>query len=184
MKKIKFLIPALLILIMPFISAGVGVTSPATIIELTPGQSSRFQFEIQTVLLDNPVKCSITFDTSPFVVELDSTSPITIEPKLRYQVYGKVTAPQEIGLGSYKKSYSVACSDIGAEQGGGAAIQEIHGFIPFNIDVVNTRTRENPYVPPKQEEKLPSTLLLFIFVLIIVILFIIFLVSRSKKRRR
>lgn len=184
MKNEKYLIPIIVILLMPFVNAAVGVTSPAAIIELRPGESARFQFEIQTVLLDGPVACAITFNTEPFNIKLDNPSPITIEKGLRYQVYGTITAPSDIGVGSYKKSFSVACSSIEGPQGGGAAVQEVHGFIPFNIDVVNTRTRENPYIPPQPEKQYPSTVLFLIFVLIIIVLFIILLVKRNKKPRR
>ncbi len=183
MKKTNYLLPIFLLLLTPLINAGVGVTSPGAIIQLEPGQSSRFQFEIQTVLLNSPVECSITFNTAPFTIELDSPSPIFIGPGLRYQVYGNVSAPKDIGVGLYQKSYSVACSSPEGQQGG-ASIQEIHGAIPFTIELVSSRTRENPYVPPKPEKQYPPTVIFLILALIIIILFIVFLAKRNKKQKR
>lgn len=165
--------------------SAIGVTHP-TDMELKPGQSDRFKFEIQAVSHNSDVECSYKLDQKTvFDVIFDGQSPVAIPAKNVAVITGTVRVNETIAPGAYKRNIEVSCKDIvsGAESQGSAAIGVYNIF--FNVLVVGERTRENIYVNPASEKKFyesTSFMAAFIVLIISIIALAIYLVLRKKRK--
>lgn len=184
MKLKLFVILIVSLIFINFVNAAIGVGYPfPSTLELKPGESGRFQFEIQSVEGQGAVTCTYTLEKSvPLAIDFDE-QPIPISQAtgqvIRIPVYATVTAPLNITSGDYSTSFCVSCSpkDTGQPVG---ALGSYCG-INLGISVVSERTRENPYIPPKKTKMNPFVLSLTLVIIIaLVILSVVFIRRLSK----
>lgn len=172
------------IILINFVNAAVGVGYPfPSTLELKPGESGRFQFEIQTTPEEGLVTCNYNLENPiPLIVEFDeqSTSIPPTGNMIRMLVYATVTAPIDIESGGYSTSFCVTCAP--AESGNPVGMLGAYCGITFGANVVGERTRENPYVPPKKTKMNPIALsLILIMIAALIILSVIYIKRLSKK---
>ncbi len=170
--------------IVNFVNAAIGVGYPfPSQLELKPGESGRFQFEIQASPEEGPVTCNYNIEQQlPLTIEFDE-QPIPITPTgqtIRMPVYATVTAPIDIEPGSYSTSFCVSCSP--AISGQPIGVVGSYCGITFGVDVVGERTRENPYVPPKPSKTNTLVLTLMLIGIGILILLTIWIVRKILKK--
>lgn len=166
-------------------NAAIGVGSPfPSTLELKPGESGRFQFEIQSTPEEGLVTCKYNLENPiPLTVEFDEQS-VLITPTgqtMRMPVYATVTAPINISDGAYSTSFCVACAP--AKSGNPVGALGSYCGITFSANVVSERTRENPYVPPKPKKVNPFTLSFVLIAIIILVILSVIIIKRLYKRR-
>ncbi|MBS3163349.1 hypothetical protein J4427_01540 [Candidatus Woesearchaeota archaeon] len=183
--KIKLIILIITgLILINFVNAAVGVGYPyPSQLELKPGESGRFQFEIQTTPEEGDVTCTYNLENPiPLIINFDEQSiPITPTGQtIRMPVYATVTVPIEAESGSYSTSFCVTCAP--KDEGNPVGALGAYCGITFGVNVVGERTRENPYVPPKPA-KTNAFILTIIFTLIaILVLVFIYITKRVLKR--
>ncbi len=173
MKKIITTLFTIIFLI-NLISA-IGITYPhPQDIELKPGQSSYFTFQIQSD--DFPLICvpSIQEDAG---LEFAFNPQYEIEANQKYNVKPQIIIPKQTPFGNYEANFCIECSPS-QEVEGSKIIPRICD-LPITVNIRSERTRTNML------EKTESLLILWISLLIIaiVILTIIIFYLIKKKRR-
>lgn len=184
----KFKLFAMLIISLLFAdlanaAVGVGYPFPSQL-ELRPGESGRFQFEIQTTPEEGLVTCNYNLENPiPITIEFDeqTTSIPQTGQMIRMPVYATVTAPIETEPGKYSTSFCVTCAP--AESGNPVGMLGAYCGITFGVDVVGERTRENPYVPPKPAKINGLILAIIIAGIGILILLAVLITRRILKKR-
>lgn len=145
MKRIIIWILSLLIIAQ---IAYAGVTNPLpTELNLLQGESGRFKFQIQTIASNQEIECiSSLAGESPLIIEFDPAEIIVPAGTVR-EVRGTVTVPQNLEFGTYEEEFCISCSPT---QGtAGAAVKIDTCDLPIKVNVVQERTRENMFIPPK-----------------------------------
>lgn len=171
------------LLLINFVNAAVGVGYPyPSQLELKPGESGRFQFEIQTTLEEGAATCTYNLENPiPLTVDFDEQSiPITPTGQvIRMPVYATVTAPVDIEPGKYSTSFCVTCAP--KVTGNPVGVLGAYCGITFGADIVGERTRPNPYIPPKKTKMNPFVLsLILVIIIALVILSVVFIRRLSK----
>ncbi len=182
--KIKWIgILVFSLLAIQLVSAAIGVGYPyPSELELRPGEEGRFQFEIQSTPESGPVTCTYTMEKEiPLIVEFDEQIiPITsAKETIRMPVYGTILTDFETKLGKYSTSFCVSCSPTNLN----APIGAIGNYcgLTLGISMVDERTRENPYIPPKPLNYIILLIFSGIIVLAIIILLLIWHIIKKRK---
>lgn len=168
--------------LLPFVFAGVTAPLPSNI-ELTKGESGRFKFQIQAVNNDADIMCGYRLTSAPpFFVDFD-VPEASIKAGTRQDIYGTVSVPETLALGTYTAEFCVSCRPSVAPAGASVNIDTC-GLV-LKTTVVEKRTRDNLYVPEKpQPKRLPLTQILVIAGLMIIALIAFWLFYLGKKRKR
>ena len=148
-------------------------------LELLPGEQGTFKFQIQLVPTESEQECSYQVKEGfPLKISFEQGSVI-IQPGNRKDVIGFVTAPKDIPYSGYAGEICVTCSGIVGQSG-----TSVNQFVcnNFEVSVVESRTRDNMYIPAEQkpEVNLP---LLFAGIIIIIIAIVIFVLIMYKKKK-
>lgn len=175
MINIKFgLYGLFLIFIVSLVSAaGVNYPSP-TEIQLTPGESERFTVGLQTSQ-DSPETCTFDItDSAGLNIEFDEDSVDLLGGKK--DVFGTVTAPEEITNGKKTAKFCVICSPkVAPDSPPGSGVRFNNCGPTINVEIVGSRTRENlPQIPEKEQPTIQlSQIPIYYYLLIIAILIIL-----------
>jgi len=162
-----------LVLVISVVSA-VGVSYPhPQNIELRPGESSYFTFQIQA---DNfPLVCIPEIENAAGL-EFAFNQQYEIEANQRYNVKPQLIVPKQTGLGNYKATFCVECAP--SEDVSGSKIIPKVCNLPVTANVVSERTRPNMF----EEEGLGVFVWITLLVAAIIILAIIILVLVKRRR--
>lgn len=187
-KNALFPVYILLFILLSSVSyAAIGATHPADM-QLKPGQSDRFKFEIQAVSHPNSITCSYNLDKkTDFDVIFDAEGPVTIEAGGVALITGTVTVNETKSVGGYTRNIEVSCKDVitNSQDQGSAAVGVYNIFL--NVDVVQDRTHENIYVSPPQPKTplLSATMVAAILAaLAIIVIVVLILITKRKKISR
>jgi len=167
--------------------AAIGTTHPSDL-ELKPGESDRFKFEIQAVSHNSDVECSFNPDTNDlFSIVFDQQSPMNISEGGSAIVTGTVSVNQSTEPGVYRRNIEVSCKDISDQAEGGSAAIGVYNIF-LNVNVVGDRTRENIYVSPLIKKRpfmgyisTPIGIGIAIAIIFIIILILLLIRRRNKK---
>ena len=174
MKKINLFITAIFLVIasLTLVSAiGVSFPHPQNI-ELKPGESTSFTFQIQSH--DFAVKCIPEMqETQGLEITLDKE--YALEANQRLNVKGKVQLPSDMNAGNYEAQFCIECSPLGEESG--SAVKQKVCNLPVTVVGVNERTRQNIFDAEEQES------LLWIILVIVLVILITLIKYITKKRR-
>ena len=173
----KLLAFVLLSFLMANVASALGVTYPyPQNIELKPGQSSYFTFQIQT---DNfPVSCVPSIGETGGL-ELAFAQKYDIESNQRYNVKPQVIVPKQTGFGNYKTTFCIECTPSN-DVSGSRIIPKVCN-LPVTVNIVSDRTRTNAL---EETGNVVWIIVLISFAISIVILasIIFYLVVKQKKR--
>jgi len=176
--------PFVLVIILSSFVLATGVTYPSPPdIELTPGQSERFRFSIQSGLEESVCSYQIT-DPTIIDVQFDEKE-IVIEGNRRHNVFGTVTVPEDAQNGEYITKFCAGCNPTNVE-GTGSPLVFRTCELPIKVNVVGARTRENMKVEleaPEKPIKIPTTPVT-IFIIIILILIALILWYKHEKKQQ
>lgn len=164
--------------------SAIGATHPADM-QLKPGQSDRFKFEIQAVSHPNNLLCSYHLDKkADFDVVFDNEGPVTIGAGGVALVTGTVTVNETRQAGAYTRNIEVSCKDIVDNIGnqGSAAVGVYNIFL--NVNVVQDRTLENIFVPPIQPKTsfLTTPVAAALVTLVIIAIAVLAIVLKRRKK--
>ena len=172
MKKIITTILAI-IFVTSLVSA-IGVTYPhPQNIELKPGQSSYFTFQIQSD--DYPLICVPSIQDNDGL-ELAFNPQYEIEANQKFNVKPQIIIPKQTPFGNYQAKFCIECSPSG-EVEGSRIIPKICD-LPITVNVVSERTRENMLEPVSYF----SIWITFLIIAILVLALVIFYLIRRKRR--
>lgn len=140
-----------------------GVTNPLpTELNLKPGESGRFKFQIQTVASNQELNCRYYLtEASVLSVKFDPAEIVVPAGTVR-EVYGTVKASRSLDYGAYAEKFCISCFPTSSPSGAAVAVETCD--LPIKVNVVEERAKDNMYVPPKPF----SAVLLLIVVLGIV----------------
>jgi len=173
MRKIISLLVAAIFLASFVYAIGASFPRPQNI-ELTPGQSSYFAFQIQTD--ESPVSCVPVIQETQGL-ELAFNQKYDVEANEKYVVKPQVIVPEQTPFGDYTATFCVECTPI-SEAEGSKVIPKICG-LPITVKVVSERTRENMFEPAPAGYDLWITLLI---IAIVILAIIIYYLIRKKSR--
>lgn len=154
MKKGILIVFIFTILIAQAVNATIGIGNPIpAVLELKPGESGRFRFQIDASQNAYPTECSYPLDHKTNLnVEFD-TPQVTLKAEEIRTLYATVNVPENYEEGNYKETFCVSCGNImPATENAPAAVKAIYCDIPVKVDVVSVRTKENNPVPPSKKE--------------------------------
>jgi len=154
---------------------GVSYPQPQNI-ELKPGQSSYFTFQIQTD--DFPVTC-VPVVESMGELELAFNQQYEVEANMRYNVKPQVIVPKQTGLGNYETSFCVECSP--SEDVEGSRIIPRVCNLPITVNVVAERTRQN-LLEETTAAAVWVLILVFLSVSILILAAVVFYLVARRKR--
>jgi len=119
----------------------IGVTYPLpTELELVPGETAWFRFEIQNIAGDFPIMCTYNFKESfPFSLTWNMDNP-TIDVGKVQSIIGTVTAPANASFQTDNFYIIVSCEPKLTMTGSGSLIKKINE-IPLKVSVVQYRTK-------------------------------------------
>ncbi len=178
MKKIIYAV--LIIILSQIVFAGVTNPLPAEL-NLLPGESGRFKFQIQTVTSDYNLSCDYSLEEkSPLNIEFDSDE-IVVPAGTIEDIYGTVDVPDELDYGTYEASFCISCEPTSKKAGASVKIDTCD--LPIKVNVVSGREKENMYVPPKPVNR---TFIIVITILVFLIItgMIYFFSKLSKKPKK
>ncbi|MCX6707765.1 MAG: hypothetical protein NT001_06545 [Candidatus Woesearchaeota archaeon] len=189
MKKIFLagVIVIISLLIVSAVYAAFGVETPVpSLIQLLRGESGRFRFQIQ-LSSDEPENmfCSYVLkNVSDLIIEFDNPGPLEIAPGKSTVVLGTVTAPATAEPGKHTENFCVSCRKANNPEG--AAVMGVYCTPEINVEVVDSRTRENMQIPPKPAPEKTNTMLIagIIAGAVIALMIIIFLIFRIRRRKK
>ncbi|MCX6814808.1 MAG: hypothetical protein NTY20_04135 [Candidatus Aenigmarchaeota archaeon] len=147
-----------------------GVTRPVPYdVQLMKGEEAGFYFEIQAVTSTEKQLCTygisgleplqVTFEKNEAVIEAGSIE----------NVYGKVKVPDDAQIKTYSGSLSVSCGAYTEGQVSGSVVKTTVGGSPFNVRVVELRTREIRDIGPSKEAGFDYTTIIILLAIIIII---------------
>jgi len=172
MKKIITTILAI-IFVTSLVSA-IGVTYPhPQNIELKPGQSSYFTFQIQSD--DFPLICVPSIQDRAGL-ELAFNPQYEIEANQKFNIKPQIIIPKQTPFGNYQAKFCIECSP--SEEVEGSRIIPKICDLPITANVVSERTRENMLEPVSYFSIWITSLIIAIIVLALVIFYLI----RRKQR--
>jgi len=173
MKKLITTTIFAIILTTSLISA-IGVTYPhPQNIELKPGQSSYFTFQIQSD--DFSLICVPSVQDNAGL-ELAFNQQYEVEANQKYNIKPQIIIPKQTPFGNYKAIFCIECSPSG-EVEGSRIIPKICN-LPVTANVVAERTRDNMLEPEGYFGLWITFLIIAIVILALVILYLI----RRKRR--
>jgi hypothetical protein len=157
-----------------------GVTNPLpTELNLMKGESGRFKFQIQTIASNQEVQCvSSLAEESPLLIEFDPDEIIVPASTVR-EVRGTVTVPDEIEFGTFQEEFCISCRPTEGAPGSSVSVDTCG--LPLKVNVVQERTRDNMYIPPKPGLSFTA---ITIIVLIIIIAGVLIAVILRRMRKR
>lgn len=164
----------LLVLAISFVSSlGVSYPLPQNM-ELLPGQSSYFQFQIQTD--DFPVNCvPIIEETNG--LELAFQQKYTVEANQKHVVKPQVIVPKQTAFGNYEATFCIECTPS-EEVEGSRIIPTVCG-LPLTVGVVSERTGVNLY-----EETAAANYMIWVTLLSVSIIVLAMVIFYLVRRRR
>ncbi len=187
MKKNKILLYILILVLTNQIVFAIGISFPIpSEIEISPGESERFFYQIQHGGL--PVSCTeqIT-DAEGLEIRFDENVKILKEGNGK-SFYGSVIAPEDITNGDRIVKFCVTCTPLNVDIAGqqGAGMQFINCGIPINVKVIGERTRKNvPEIPSLEEPfKIPEIPIYYYIIVILVLILLIIWYKYEKKEKR
>jgi hypothetical protein len=170
-----------------------GVTRPMPYdIQLMVGETAGFTFQIQSTTSLEDQSCVVSISgLDPLVIEIEEleeeSSEILVPAGSIKNVYGKVTAPLDVGIQTYSGKLHVSCASAEAVKGGGSMVRMGIGGTPMVIKVVENRTRPIRTVkPPEEEGPQPvdySSIIISAAVIIIVAAGVYYWRRKSKKKK-
>ena len=113
------------------------------------------------------------------MVEFDEPKVDVLEG--RKDVFGTVTATEDISSGIQAIKFCVVCSQISEQEGTGSSMQFKNCGIPIKVDAINARTRENIPLIPEKPSPIQSTALIAIIVIAVLLLLIFWYLHEKKK---
>ena len=167
LKQKKHLVFLVLVLFsISFVSA-MGVTYPQPQnIELAPGQSSFFTFQIQSD--DFPLTCVPIIEETQGL-ELAFTQEYNIEANQKYNIKPQVIIPKDTPVGAYKALFCMECSP--SEEVAGSKIIPRFCNLPVTVNVVSERTRPNKFDEAENNIVIWITLLAISIVILAIVIF-------------
>ena len=172
MKKIITTILAI-IFVTSLVSA-IGVTYPhPQNIELKPGQSSYFTFQIQSD--DYPLICVPSIQDNDGL-ELAFNPQYEIEANQKFNIKPQIIIPKQTPFGNYQAKFCIECSP--SEEVEGSRIIPKICDLPITVNVVSERTRENMLEPVSYF----SIWITFLIIAILVLALVIFYLIRRKRK--
>jgi hypothetical protein len=157
--------------------SAIGVTYPhPQNIELKPGQSSYFTFQIQTD--DFPLTCIPSVQDNAGL-EFAFNPQYDVEARQKFNVKPQVIIPKQTPYGNYKATFCIECDPAG-EIEGSRIIPRICD-LPITVNVVTERTRKNMLEEVSYLWLWMTLLIVAIVVLAITIFYLIRRRSRAAK---
>ena len=154
--------------------SAIGVTYPhPQNIELKPGQSSYFTFQIQSD--DFPLVCIPSVQDNAGL-ELAFNQEYIVEPNQQFNVKPQIIIPKQTPFGDYKATFCIECSPSGDVEGS-RIIPRICN-LPITANVVSERTRENMLEPTSYF----VIWITFLIIAIVILALVIFYLIRKKRR--
>lgn len=166
--------------------SAIGSTFPPDV-ELKPGQSDRFKFEIQAVSHPNDVECSYNLDNKEdlFYAVFDRQGPVEIKAGGTFVVTGTVAVNETAEPGIRKRDIEVSCKDIIDSVGQSASAAFGVYRVSLNVNIVDERTRGNVYVVPAPKKPLlTGTMIAGIAAALIVLIILIAVIVLKKKKKQ
>lgn len=169
-------------LIQLVLAVGVNYPLPSEI-QLTLGESERFNFGLQTPPTA-PVSCSFEV-TDSAGLEIQFDEEVVDVTEIKKNVLGTVTAPEDTFNGKHTVKFCTICSALSTgdttTQGSGVKFKTCD--IPINVEVVGARTRENlPEFPEKEKPMKLSEIPLYYYLIILIILIALIMWYRHDKK--
>lgn len=181
MKKRVIGIILSLLIFLPIVYAGVSSPLPSNI-ELLPSESVRFKYQVQALRTETRLLCVPALEEEPeFDVEFD-TEDVVVEAGTRKNFYGTVTAPKDLAYGDYSTTFCVRCRPEDKEAG--ATVQINTCGLPIRLSVVETRTRDNLFVPEKPAEFPWVYFIVGAAIVVVLIIVITYIVVKKKKNAK
>ena len=153
-----------------------GVTHPfPQSIELKPGQSSFFSFQIQA---DNfPLKCVPVIEQTGGL-ELAFNQEYNVEANQRFNVKPQVIVPKETGFGTYSTMFCMECVPSGDVEGSRIVPRVCN--IPLEVSVVSERTGVNAFEESSGNIGFISILAILSISILVLVVIIFYIISRRK----
>lgn len=179
MKNITIYLLITILLITNVFATGVSEPFPSNL-ELLPGESGKFVFQIQSVADPKELSCSVSFqEVDSLDIVFEETSFIVNAGDVR-DVLATVTAPRELPYGKYKGSFCISCSNVNVNTGGASPVTFNTCGLDFSVDVVSIRTRNNVDFPEKRVKKPIYLIVLIIAIILMIIVLTYYLIKRRK----
>jgi hypothetical protein len=173
MKQIVAII-GLLLSISPVFAIGVSYPNE---LELMNNEAGRISFSVQLVQMETST-CRFSIEgIEPLTWELDKGNEITFEAGSINHLYGTISVPKDAEERLYEGKIKVQCVPHVELEGSGSRITQSMN-VPIKVNVVNNRTKENLFVPPK-----PADWFLVIIIIAVVAVIIISMVVYNVRRR-
>ncbi len=158
-----------------------GVTNPLpTELNLFRGETGRFKFQIQTVASNQELECLFYLsEESPLQVTFDPATIIVPAGTVR-DVYGSVFVPRDLKFQTYEENFCISCAPTEGAAGTSVKIETCD--LPIKVNVVQERTRDNMFVPPR-----PFPLYLKILIgagVLIAIIIVIYLIRKLLGKKK
>ncbi len=181
--KSRIVLSLLIILLSMPIIYSYGVTRPLPYeLELLREEEGRFKFQVQVVLTENEKVCNY-FVKEGFPLEVSFLQDsVTVFPGERKDVIGLINVPGSAGFGRYSGELCVSCVNSGNQEGT-VVKQDVCGY-PIKVDVVQTRSKDNMFIPVEQSPAINAAILLLGLIIFVVGLAIIIFISYKYKRKK
>ena len=165
---------------MSFFVSAIGITHPfPQTLQLTPGQSSYFSFQIQSG--DIPLKCVPLIENTNGL-ELAFNQFYEIDANQKYNVEPQIIVPEKTAYGTFTASFCMECSPgTGSNVEGSAIIPKICN-LPVTVNVVSERTGKNAFDEEEKGNGLIVALLILSLAILVLAIIIFYLVARRKKK--
>ncbi len=165
---------SILILAISIVSAAVTAPMPRNI-ELTPGQSSQFSFQIQQA--DNfDIVCKYVPENLG-ILEISLDNEYQVAAGQSITVKGTVTLPSSAAPADYQATFCMECSPKTTEGGSSIKIRYCNDKYPLTIQGVSERTRTNQY-----DKEGTSLLWLILLIVLIILVLLTWYILKKKKR--
>lgn len=170
----KIIITILAIVFITSLVSAIGITYPhPQNIELKPGQSSYFTFQIQS---DEYSLICIPSVQDNAGLELAFNPQYEIEANQKYNVKPQIIVPKQTPYGDYKAQFCMECSP--SEDVEGSRIIPKICDLPITANVVSERTRDNMLEPTSYF----GLWITFLIIAIVILALVIFYLIRRKRR--
>lgn len=177
MKKIYFY--GIMFLALIYAASAIGVTRPIPQeIQLLPGQSNSFKFQIQSD--DYAIDCTYDLEMESILDVGFETPKIVLQANEKEYVTGTITAPEDAPSGEYSTKFCVRCSPLVKEEGK-SSTRFNYCDLPLSVSIVSQRTKENILEIP-EVQKPPYMLWIWAILIAIIAATIIWLIWRKIKK--
>lgn len=145
-----------------------------------PGDTARFNFQIQAPTSTNKLSCIYSIDDiEPLIITFDKEETI-VDVGGSEIVYGTVSVPADTPIGTYPGTLTVKCGALLEEGVSGSPVRQGISGPTFSVKVV--RTEEERFIRGIEEVVVPGIPYSTIFVVIFVII-VLGVIYWYKKRR-